>query len=188
MKKKIQDSLCPGQDSTWALEYESEGLVHEPTFPVHAGICKAMYSFFFAHHHFNPLFLRLGNLARKQITVKHGFLCSLNFRFPTFYTRFFISPTKTSICYIFLLYTFVPFTQFLIYTFNLSINCPVAVALCTFNWKSLKTWVSIIIFCFFYCLCVPLLFYGFKVMPAEHSYISYQCQALLVANVVWCTL
>jgi len=61
------------------------------------GICKAIYTFFFAHHHFNPFFLRLGTLGYKQITVKLGFLCSLNLFSYILSMFLFTSPTKMSI-------------------------------------------------------------------------------------------
>lgn len=100
------------------------------------GICKAIYTFFFAHHQFDPFFLRLGTLGHKQITVKLGFLCSLHL-FSYILSMFFFNQSHQNIRMIYFLeYTFLLFTQLLIYTFNLSINCTVPVGLYTLNWKS----------------------------------------------------
>jgi hypothetical protein len=48
-----------------------------------------------------------------------------------------------------------------------------------------KNWFSVIISCLLYCLRVHLLFYGFKVVPAERSRISYRHQACVVTNDLW---
>jgi len=63
------------------------------------GIFKAIYTFVFAQHHFNPFFLHLGILGHKQVTMKLGFLCSLNLFSYILSMFFFISPTDTVLEY-----------------------------------------------------------------------------------------
>jgi hypothetical protein len=69
-------------------------------------------------------------------------------------------------------------TQFLDYTFRLSINWPAAVIFKYFQLEIRgKNWFSVIISYLLYRLHVCLLFYGFKFAPAEQSCVSYRCHA-----------
>jgi hypothetical protein len=62
--------------------------------------------------------------------------------------------------------------------------------LCRFKYFQLeirkKNGFSVIISYVLYCLCVRLLLYGFKIVAAERSHVSYWRQACVVTNDLWC--
>lgn len=90
-------------------------------------------------------------------------------------------------CYIVLEYL-LPSTKFFNFMFIWSINRPVAVV-STFNSKSRKKdCFLVIISCFLYCVCVLLLFYGFKVVPEEQGCAPCQCQASVMTYDFWCVI